>query len=196
MNRAIRRLWTAQIQGKRGKKETEGKLLSHPRAGDRVLGVDPSLRGTGVAVVRMEEKGHFHLDYSKTLSWPSAYTFFDCLRSLFESLTEVVTTFKIHSAALEQTIFVQSVSVAQKLGASRGAIGAAIAVRGIPIYEYLPLRVKKSVVGYGRANKIQVAKMVRALLGLQEELAHDESDAAAVALCHLFNFRKNYPGSG
>jgi crossover junction endodeoxyribonuclease RuvC len=191
-------LWTVQIrEGKREKKETKAKLpFSCPQLGERVLGVDPSLRGTGVAVISVAEEGRFHLDYSKTLSWPSAYTFFDCLRALFESLTEVVTTFKIHSAALEQTIFVQSVSVAQKLGASRGAAVAAIAIRGIPIYEYLPLRVKKSVVGYGRANKIQVAKMVRALLGLKEELAHDESDAAAVALCHIFNFRKNYSGSG
>ena len=57
---------------------------------------------------------------------------------------------------------------------------------GKPIYEYAPLRIKQAVVGVGRASKEQVAKTVMGLMGMSDALEHDQSDAAAVALCHAF----------
>jgi crossover junction endodeoxyribonuclease RuvC len=75
------------------------------------------------------------------------------------------------------------------LGAARGAAIAAVAVAGLTVYEYPPLRIKQAVVGFGRASKEQVARTVKSLLELQSVLKFDEADAAAVALCHAYNHR-------
>ena len=68
----------------------------------------------------------------------------------------------------------------------RGAVLVAVAERGRPLFEYAPLEIKKAVTGYGQADKHQVATMVKALLGLDDEaLEEDASDALACAICHL-----------
>ena len=95
-------------------------------------------------------------------------------------------TYEIDAVAVEQTIYVQNFQTAQILGAARGAAIAAAAIMQKPIFEYAPLRVKQAVVGVGRASKEQVARTVMSLAGLGVALEYDESDAAAVALCHAF----------
>jgi crossover junction endodeoxyribonuclease RuvC len=96
----------------------------------------------------------------------------------------------VRHVALEQTIYVQNFQTAQILGAARGAAIAAASVLGKPIFEYPPLRVKQAVVGFGRADKSQVAGITRQLLRLSAALPLDESDAAAVAFCHAFTWRE------
>jgi crossover junction endodeoxyribonuclease RuvC len=76
-----------------------------------------------------------------------------------------------------------------KQGHVRGVVLLAASRSGIPVHEYTPLEVKKSVVGYGQAEKHQVQMMIRAILDLPETLPTDASDALAVAICHT-NFRK------
>src|SRR5208282_5911511 len=95
----------------------------------------------------------------------------------------------IRHVALEQTIYVQNFRTAQILGAARGAAIAAAAIRGLPVFEYAPLRVKQAVTGSGRASKEQLARTLMAFLGHAETLATDESDAAGVALCHAFTWQ-------
>jgi len=91
--------------------------------------------------------------------------------------------------AIEQTIYVQNFQTAQILGAARGAAIAAAAMRGLPVFEYAPLRVKQAIVGLGRASKEQVARTILSLTGTDLGTCFDESDAAAVALCHAFTWR-------
>ena len=91
--------------------------------------------------------------------------------------------------AVEQTIYVQNFQTAQILGAVRGAVIAAAAVRGFPVFEYPPLRIKQAVVGYGRASKEQLARTVVQLLGHEKELDFDEADAAGTALCHAMTWK-------
>jgi crossover junction endodeoxyribonuclease RuvC len=95
----------------------------------------------------------------------------------------------VRHVALEQTIYVQNFQTAQILGAARGAAIAAAALRGLPIFEYAPLRVKQAVAGTGRASKVQLARTVKLHFGHAAVMAFDEADAAGVALCHAFTWR-------
>lgn len=152
----------------------------------RVLAVDPSLRGTGFAVLETppaNRKVHA-LNYgvikNKTTLLPSR-----CLVAIHDRLAELVVEFQPDACAVEGVIFVQSHKTAITLGAARGAAILAAAERGLPIYEYAPRLVKQAVVGRGSADKTQVAFMVRALLGLTETPPADAADALAIGLTHL-----------
>jgi crossover junction endodeoxyribonuclease RuvC len=98
----------------------------------------------------------------------------------------VILEFSPDVVAVEDLFFANNVKSALKLGQTRGVTLLAAANQNIAIAEYSPLEVKQSVVGYGRADKIQVQDMVTALLGLKEKPEpFDASDALAVAICHL-----------
>jgi crossover junction endodeoxyribonuclease RuvC len=113
---------------------------------------------------------------------------FECLGVINRNVAEILNTYEIDAVAVEQTIYVQNFQTAQILGAARGAAIAAAAVADKPIFEYAPLRVKQAVVGVGRASKEQVARTVMSLTGTGDTLQYDESDAAAVAMCHAFTY--------
>ncbi len=155
-----------------------------------VLGVDPSLRGTGLAVVEFRPGHEPRLCASLTLKLPPKHDMPYCLGEIYKAVADMIEAWPVRHAAFEQTIYVQNFATAQILGAARGAAIAAASVLGKPVFEYAPLRVKQAVVGHGRAEKEQVAGMTRQLLHLPESLPLDESDAAAVALCHAFTWRE------
>jgi crossover junction endodeoxyribonuclease RuvC len=93
------------------------------------------------------------------------------------------------AVALEDIFYGKNVKSLIKLGHVRGVIILAASHSNIPVFEYTPLEVKKAVVGYGRAEKSQVQKMVRTILNLDKLPPVDTSDALAVAICHT-NFLK------
>lgn len=113
----------------------------------------------------------------------------ECLGAIGNQVDDFLNQHSVDHVAVEQTIYVQNFQTAQILGAARGAAIGTAAMRGLPVFEYAPLRVKQAVVGMGRASKEQVARTVRSLTGTNFELRFDESDAAAVALCHAFTWR-------
>lgn len=151
-----------------------------------ILGIDPSLRGTGLAVIEFSLGGRATLLRSETLKQKPVVTMPQCLGRICETVLGVLDGYAIDVVALEQTIYVQNFQTAQILGAARGAAIAAASMRGKPVFEYPPLRVKQAVVGHGRASKEQVAKTIRSMLGHGALLQLDESDAAAVAMTHAF----------
>jgi len=106
------------------------------------------------------------------------------LKNLYSALNDVIAQYSPDVSAVEQVFFAKSVKSALSLGQARGVTLAAIAATGIPVYEYSALEVKKTVVGYGRAEKAQVQKMVTVLLGLKHKPGQDDADALAVAICH------------
>lgn len=150
----------------------------------RLLAIDPSLRGTGYAVIASEGARARALDYGVIRNAanlrPSA-----CLVAIHTRVAELLARWEPEAVALESVIFVQSHRTAIVLGAARGAAILAAAQRGLPIYEYPPRRVKQAVVGNGAAQKTQVAFMVRALLQLTETPPPDAADALAIGLAHL-----------
>lgn len=155
-----------------------------------VLGVDPSLRGTGLALVDFQPGRAPVLLRCRTVSVPARRTMAHALAEIHRAVEEFIASASgIRHVALEQTIYVQNFQTAQILGAARGAAIAAAALQGLPVFEYPPLRVKQAVAGSGRASKEQLARTVMAHLGHARALAFDEADAAGVALCHAFSWR-------
>ncbi|MDP0494811.1 MAG: crossover junction endodeoxyribonuclease RuvC [Verrucomicrobiota bacterium JB024] len=187
-----RSLWTAKLTGKPMPGALPEEALMRPRRpfDGVVLGVDPSLRGTGLALVEFRPGGEPRLLASETVRNRPKLSFTECLGEIARRVTVMLD----HSTppdclALEQTIYVQNFQTAQILGAARGAAIAPAAMRGVAIFEYAPLRIKQAVVGAGRASKEQVASTMRHHLRLLAELPSDESDAAAAACCHAWTWR-------
>ncbi len=154
-----------------------------------VLGIDPSLRGTGLVLVDFVPGRQPVLLRCHTARVAAREPMAVALAAIHRAVTLFLDGGNVRHVALEQTIFVQNFQTAQILGAARGAAIAAAALRGLPVFEYPPLRVKQAVVGAGRASKEQMARTVMALLGHGRTLAPDEADAAGVALCHAFTWR-------
>lgn len=182
-----RNLWTAKLCGQRN-------FRSHivaQKTGFRgcILGVDPSLRGTGFSVVEVNSDASIKYLESLTLKLGARESFVECLGEIFRTTESFLNKYTIQAVGIEQTIYVQNSKVAHILGSARGACLSAVALRNIPVQEFPPLRIKKSITGIGQATKDQVARMVQQLLSLTETLPPDESDATAAALCYFFSLK-------
>lgn len=153
-----------------------------------ILGIDPSLRGTGLAVIDSRTEP-YQLLASTTVKLTPKFTAIQCLGKISEAVEAMTQKFKIDQAAIEETIYVQNFRTAQAMGASRGAALSILARLNIQVKEYAPKRIKLAVTGHGSASKEQVGKMIKSILNLRSELPLDESDAAAIALCHVFTAR-------
>jgi crossover junction endodeoxyribonuclease RuvC len=151
----------------------------------RILAVDPSLRGTGYAILEKTGVAKIRAIEYGTIKNAAKLLPSSCLVAIHDRLAEIIHKYEPECAAVEGVIFVQSHRIAITLGAARGAAILAIAERGLPVYEYAPRRVKQAVVGRGAAAKTQVAFMVRALLGLTETPPADAADALAIGLTHF-----------
>lgn len=150
-----------------------------------VLGVDPSLRGTGYAIVRDNGKGRAVCEEFGVIRLPQSVPVETCLLRIHETLMDLISRRKPEVLAIESTIFVQSVRTAIVLGAARGAALLAAARSGLRVYEFAPRKIKQAAVGRGAAGKEQVAFMMRALFGLTETPPSDAADALAVAGAYL-----------
>lgn len=188
-----RSLWTAKLTGKALPRPTPSVALEPKKAFEGViLGVDPSLRGTGLALIRFsKESKHPILLKSLTVRPDKKDSFARCLGLISKSVNTFLNDYRVDYAALEATIYVQNLQVAQKLGAARGAAIAALALKNIEICEYPPLRIKQAIVGHGRASKEQVANTLKGILNHKDPLPFDEADAAGAALCHAWTFGRN-----
>jgi len=189
--KSSRKLWADYVAagGAAARKKTSAVARSGERFRGAVLGIDPSLRGTGFAVLDYRSSREVVVLESATLKLNAKLSMIDCLGAIGNQVEDFVDEHAIRHVAVEQTIYVQNFQTAQILGAARGAAIAVAAMRGLPVYEYAPLRVKQAVVGAGRASKEQVARTLKQLTGTDFEKRLDESDAAAVALCHAFTWR-------
>lgn len=199
----VRQMWAAKLAGrpmpaalavpKNGTLTVQLTLAVKPRTpfAGVVLGIDPSLRGTGLALIEFAPGRQPLLLRCQTVRVPASRPMAAALGEIHRAVTAYLENGDVKHVALEQTIYVQNFQTAQILGAARGAAIAAAAVRDRPVFEYAPLRVKQAVVGAGRASKEQMARTVMALLGHGATLATDEADAAGVALCHAFTWRES-----
>jgi len=198
----VRQMWAAKLAGRplpaaqaiprAGASSAQASVGVRARApfAGLVLGVDPSLRGTGLALVEFAPGRSPVLLRCQTVRVPERRPMAEALAEIHRSVTGFLNGRGVRHVALEQTIYVQNIRTAQILGAARGAAIAAAALQDLPVFEYPPLRVKQAVVGFGRASKEQMARTVMALLGHGRPLAADEADAAGVALCHAFTWRE------
>jgi crossover junction endodeoxyribonuclease RuvC len=149
-----------------------------------VLGIDPGSRITGYGIVEKAGNRLVHIDNGAIFT-DSATDFPGRLKQIFDGLLEIIAQYHPTEVAVENIFFSTNAQSALKLGQARGAAIVAAVHAGLPVAEYSALQVKQAVVGQGRAEKAQVQKMLKALLGLPEIAQADASDALAVAICHI-----------
>jgi crossover junction endodeoxyribonuclease RuvC len=148
-----------------------------------ILGIDPSLRGTGYGVIRLAKPHPLTLAHG-TISCPATWPHSRCLVKIVETLRAVLKQHQPTACVVEGLFYAQNLQTAIVMGEARGAALAAIAEAGLEIFEIAPRKVKQAVVGYGAAQKSAVAKMVQRLLNLAKPPAPDAADALALALAH------------
>jgi crossover junction endodeoxyribonuclease RuvC len=150
-----------------------------------VLGIDPGTITTGFGAVSLED------GTARALGWGSIGTSSrsplpERLARIHAEVSRQIEKYRPDEIAVEDVFQAKNVKSALKLGHARGVALLAAAEAGVPVFQYAPREVKQSVVGVGSATKSQVSSMVRRLLALGDaELSEDESDAVAVALCHV-----------
>lgn len=150
----------------------------------RILGIDPGLANTGFGVIEHSGQSSRFLTCG-CISTPSGDALAQRLSRIHDGLAAVIDEWKPDAACIEHLFFSANVRTAISVAQGRGVCILATAKASIPIFEYTPLQIKQAIVGYGRASKAQVQKMVKALLALQHLPATDHAaDALAVALCH------------
>jgi len=148
-----------------------------------ILGVDPSLRGTGFGVIGVN-RSHTQFLGCGTISCPAKWERSRCLARIYSELREVIRAHKPTVCAIEGLFYAQNLQTALTMGEARGAALAVAAESGLEIFEISPRKVKQAMVGYGAAQKLAVAKMVQRMLALTEPPAPDAADALALALTY------------
>ncbi|MCI0402204.1 MAG: crossover junction endodeoxyribonuclease RuvC [Acidobacteria bacterium] len=149
------------------------------------MGVDCGSIRTGVAVIENDGRGYRVLHYGAIQPIRSR-PFGERLRHIHHELEKLVEEFRPHTVAVEEVFQAFNVKSAMQLSQVRGIVLLLAARAGLPVSEYSALTVKNSVVGYGRAEKHQVQRMVQRMLSLAvPPEPEDAADALAVALCHL-----------
>ncbi|WP_425410142.1 crossover junction endodeoxyribonuclease RuvC [Hyphococcus sp.] len=149
----------------------------------RIFGIDPGSAATGWGVI---DCAGSRLAYvaSGVIRTKRAAPHAQKLGAIFETLTAFLEEYSPDEAAVEETFVNASPRDALVLGQARGVALLAPSLTGLPVSEYAANSVKKSVVGKGHADKRQVAAMVKVLLPKCGDVAGDEADALAVAICH------------
>lgn len=159
----------------------------------RVLGVDPSLRGTGYGVIELGSPGPVGLAHG-TIRCPPAWERSRCLGHIAATLREVIRVHRPDVCAVEGLFHARNLRTALIMGEARGAALAAVAEAGLGVFELAPRKVKLAIVGFGGAQKLAVAKMVQRMLALADLPAADAADALAIALA--FAQERNRTGLG
>jgi len=148
-----------------------------------ILGLDPSLRGTGFGVIRLA-RPHPEALTQGTIACPMTWPHSRCLVKIVETLRDVLKQHQPTVCVVEGLFYAQNLQTAIVMGEARGAALATVAEAGLEIYEIATRKVKQAIVGYGAAQKTAVAKMVQRLLDLPKPPAPDAADALALALAH------------
>ena len=147
-----------------------------------ILGIDPGYAIVGYGVV--DTNGMRPLCYG-AIRTEAGIPIEDRLSEIYDNMTELLRTFKPDHVAIEKLYFNTNEKTAINVSQARGVIVLACVKCGVKVYEYTPLQVKMSVVGYGRAEKQQIMDMTKRLLGLKKTPKPDDAaDALAIALCH------------
>ncbi|RQD77492.1 MAG: crossover junction endodeoxyribonuclease RuvC [Candidatus Syntrophonatronum acetioxidans] len=159
-----------------------------------ILGIDPGLALTGYGIIKEKTGKMEEITYGciRTRAEDSRA---QRLLNIYRDLEEIITKFNPDSVAVEEIFFNKNSRSAFLVGEARGAALLAAAQSNLEAFEYTPLQVKQSVVGYGRATKNQVMEMVKILLNLKKPVKPDDAaDALAVAICHLHSHKLKMRG--
>ena len=150
----------------------------------KVLGIDPGTAACGYGIVHGSEGRLRAICHGWWRTPPRSRTEARLL-TIFTGVQELIAEHGPDAVALEESFVGADARIALSVGQARGAVLVAASSAGVACAEYAPARVKQAVCGYGRADKEQVGRMVRAILALDEVPTPDHAaDALAVAICH------------
>ena len=149
----------------------------------RILGIDPGLRRTGWGII-VTEGNHLRFLACGSLATDDDATLADRLLAIHRGLSAIVETHAPDEAAVEATFVNKDAAATLKLGQARGIAMLVPAIAGLPVTEYAPNLVKKTIVGVGHGEKAQVRMMISVLLPKADPRSEDAADALAVAVCH------------
>ncbi len=148
------------------------------------MGIDPGIALTGYGIVQ-EDKGNLVLVTYGCIRTSKNEDTCQRLVKIYRTLGEVMKEYRPDSVAVEELFFNKNVRSAFQVGEARGVALLAAAHIGLETFEYTPLQVKQSVVGYGRAAKNQIQEMVKMMLKVKNPIKPDDAaDALALAICH------------
>ena len=150
----------------------------------RILGIDPGVATIGFGVVD-SDKSRQKLVKCGVITTPAHTSLSSRLEQIFRDMADLLDLFKPDAVSIEELFFNTNITTGISVAHARGVILLACRLAKVPIFEYTPLQVKQSVVGYGRAEKKQVMEMVKRLCSLPAPPKPDDAaDAVALALCH------------
>ncbi len=149
-----------------------------------ILGIDPGYAIVGYGVLDYKNNHFTVVDYGAILT--DAHTPFNIrLEKIYDDLTRIIEKYKPVAMSVEKLFYNNNAKTVIDVSQARGVIMLAAQKNGVQTYEYTPLQVKQSVVGYGRADKKQVQEMTRRILALEKVPKPDDTaDALAMAICH------------
>lgn len=148
-----------------------------------ILGVDTSLRSSGYGVLSVEGSRMRCLEAGRIPNAPKL-PLSECLRAIHARIAELIAQYLPDVLSIESVIYGKNAGTMLVLGEARGAVIVAASEAGRPVYEYEPRRVKMAVCGNGLAEKLQIQRMVKTLLSLEELPQNDAADALALAITH------------
>lgn len=147
----------------------------------RILGIDPSVRGTGLAIIECDGRRIKYIN-CMTLELKGTYRFSQCLSYIREEVLEWIDEYYPTKASIEVPPYVKSVTVLQKLGAAYGVCVESCSSRKVDIFQFTPTAIKNSCTGYGKSEKRSVQNYVRGILNLDFLPENDAADALATAI--------------
>ena len=155
----------------------------------RILGIDPGLTKTGFGIIDIKNEDFDLIDYG--IIKPKVKDKLEKrLLTIFEDISKIISEHKPTIICIEEVFYGKNFKSALLLGQARGAAMVSAAAKNINIFEYSAKKIKQSVTGNGNANKEQVKFMVTSILNIKNyDIPLDASDALAVALCHLQQFK-------
>jgi crossover junction endodeoxyribonuclease RuvC len=157
----------------------------------RILGIDPGSGSTGYGIIETDGCHHRAIVFG-AIKTNARQPFQKRLLKIHTDLNRILAHESADIMAIEGVFHAANVQSALKLGHARGIALLVAAQKGLCVSEYSPLEIKSAVVGYGRAEKIQIQTMVRMILGLPEIPSPDDAaDALAVAICHAHRMKQS-----
>ena len=176
----LRQFEQLQTRVRRATPAVEASLTA-PRTHSIILGIDPSVRGTGFGIIRLEKRQPAVVGHG-TVHCPANWERSRCLAHIARTLREQIQKLRPTVCIVEGLFYAQNFQTALIMGEARGASLVAAAEAGLEIFEIAPRKVKQAVVGYGAAQKLAVGKMVQRMLNLPAPPEADAADALALAL--------------
>lgn len=149
-----------------------------------ILGIDPGYAIVGYGVIDYRNNHFRVVDYGAIVT-DAKTPFNERLEIIYDRLTQIISVHSPEAMSVEKVFYNSNAKTVIDVSQARGVIMLAAQKNKLPVFEYTPLQVKQSVVGYGRAEKNQVQEMVRRILALEKVPKPDDTaDALAMAVCH------------